>query len=86
MPRISLVAVVFEPLRAASGIFQDQDAAVSEGEFFGLPGGAYSFATSFAEAMAVKKATGGQVAQRSEAYPGTTAPKITQPQRGCVRS
>ena len=34
-----------------------------------------SFATSFAEAMAVKKATGGQVAQRSEAYPGTTAPK-----------
>ena len=34
-----------------------------------------SLATSFAEAMAVKKATGGQVAQRSEAYPGTTAPK-----------
>jgi len=34
-----------------------------------------SFATSSAEAMAVKKATGGQVAQRSEAYPGTTAPK-----------
>jgi hypothetical protein len=39
MPRSSLAAVVFEPLRAASGIFQDQDAAVSEGDFFGLPSG-----------------------------------------------
>ncbi|MDE0837234.1 MAG: hypothetical protein OSA84_12885 [Akkermansiaceae bacterium] len=37
----------------------------------------YSFATSFAEAMAVKKATGGQVAQRSEAYPGTRAAQRT---------
>ena len=44
-----------------------------------------SFATSSAEAMAVKKATGGQVAQRSEAYPGQRHQKIHQPQRGCVR-
>jgi hypothetical protein len=40
MPRISLAAVVFEPLRAASGIFEDQDAAIVERDLFGLPGGA----------------------------------------------
>jgi hypothetical protein len=39
MPRISLAAVVFEPLRAASGIFEDEGAAIAEGNFFGLPGG-----------------------------------------------
>ncbi len=37
MPRICLAAVVFEPLRAGSGIFEDQDAAIAEGDFFGLP-------------------------------------------------
>jgi hypothetical protein len=31
-------------LRAESGIFEDQGAAIAEGDFFGLPGGAYSFA------------------------------------------
>jgi hypothetical protein len=30
MPRIGLAAVVFEPLRAASGIFEDEEAAVAE--------------------------------------------------------
>jgi hypothetical protein len=41
MPRISLAAVVFEPLRAASGIFEDEDedAAIAERDFFGLPSG-----------------------------------------------
>ena len=64
MPRTCLAAVVFEPLRAASGIFEDQGAAIAEGDFFGLPGGAYSFATSFAEAMAVKKAMAHKLVER----------------------
>jgi hypothetical protein len=40
VPRICLAAVVFEPLRAVSGIFEDQDAAIAKRDFFGLPGGA----------------------------------------------
>ena len=39
MPRMGLAAVVFEPLRAASGIFEDQDAVVAEWDLIGLPGG-----------------------------------------------
>ena len=38
MPRISFAAVVLEPLRAASGIFEDEGAAIVEGDFFGLSG------------------------------------------------
>jgi hypothetical protein len=38
MPRISLAAVVFEPLRTASGIFEDEGAAIAERDFFGLLG------------------------------------------------
>jgi hypothetical protein len=40
MPRIGLAAVVIGVRRAESGIFEDQDAAITEGDFFGLPGGA----------------------------------------------
>ena len=40
MPRIGLAAVVFGVRRAASGIFEDQDAAIAERDFFGLPDGA----------------------------------------------
>ena len=36
----------------------------AKGDFFGLPGGAYSFATSFAEAMAVKKAAAHKLVER----------------------
>jgi hypothetical protein len=43
MPRISLAAVVFEPLRAASGIFEDEGAASAERDFFGLPGGSMGY-------------------------------------------
>jgi hypothetical protein len=34
-----LAAVVFESLRAESGIFEHESAANAEGDFFGLPGG-----------------------------------------------
>jgi hypothetical protein len=51
MPRIVLAAVVFEPNRAGSGIFEDQNAAIAEREFFGLPGGAYSFAKAWAHKL-----------------------------------
>ena len=40
LPRWFLAAVVSEPLRAESGIFEDEGAAVAEREFLGLPGGA----------------------------------------------
>jgi hypothetical protein len=40
MPRISLAAVVFEPLRAASGIFEDEGAAIAEGDFLAPEEGA----------------------------------------------
>ena len=39
MPRISLAAVVLGTLRAESGIFEDEGAAIAERNFFGLPGG-----------------------------------------------
>jgi hypothetical protein len=35
-----LAAVVLGSLRAASGIFEDEGAAIAERDFFGLPGGA----------------------------------------------
>ena len=38
--KIVLAAVVFGVRRAASGIFEDQDAAIAERDFFGLPDGA----------------------------------------------
>ncbi len=39
LPRILLAAVVFEG-RAVSGIFENQDAAITEEDLFGVPGGA----------------------------------------------
>jgi hypothetical protein len=51
MPRISLAAVVLEPLRAASGIFEDQGAAITEGDFFWPPIRAYSFARATAHKL-----------------------------------
>ena len=51
MPRICLAAVVFEPFRAAAGIFEDQGADIVEGDLFGLPGGAYSFAKATAHKL-----------------------------------
>ena len=51
MPRIVLAAVALGSLRAASGIFEDQGAAVAEGDFIGLPGGGYSFAKATAHKL-----------------------------------
>jgi hypothetical protein len=37
VPRFLLAAVVLEPLRAASGIFEDEGAAIAERDFFWPP-------------------------------------------------
>ena len=51
MPRISSAALALGSLRAASGTFEDEDATIAERDFFGLPGGAYSFAKASAHTL-----------------------------------